>query len=186
MRRIPFALWLLPALVSLPLVGGPLLDTPALFKVSLVAAMLAVPSMIVVARYRSHPDPSDTEIVRRRLAVSGVVVVTVFAVVWMVGSVDHETRVTLELVAVGGGETARFDLSARPPAGGLLRDVVTVGGSVKAFFPSPDDPSRYRLSLWEEATVDDIDLVVTWRLPIWRSVGEVTISIEAVAPDDVE
>lgn len=177
MSRVPFAIWLLPGLVLLPLFSGPLLDRPSWVKVGLASAGIALPGVVVVARYLAAPEPSEEEVPRRRLAVAGVIVLAVFTAVWMVGVVEHETRLGLDTVGAANDQTVDFDVFVRLPSGALLDDVAPVGGRVKVFYPDPDDPSRHRLLLWEPPVTNDVDLIVTWRLPVWRTVGEVTVSI---------
>jgi hypothetical protein len=100
----------------------------------------------------------------------------------MVGGTDHVTVVPLD-VAAAEGDPLRFDVELELQEGAMLRDVEIIGGRVRVFYAIPNSRSRYRLSLWEPPTADDIDLEVTWRLPIWRTVGDVSVSFEVAADD---
>lgn len=181
MKRVPFVLLLAPTIVVLPLVSGRIFTTPAWFKVGLVIATLAIPGAVVLDRYREELDPESTEYLRRRHKASGVVTLAVMATVWMVGGVDLETEVPLDLVgATADGDASRFELSIELPARGSLRDLEPVGEGVRVFFPRPDNPRIHRLVLDEPPSDNDIDLIVRWRLPVWADTGDVSVSVVPV------
>lgn len=164
----------------LPLLSGRLFAAPSWLKLGLLAVALGLPTIIVVVRYWSEPEPSDEEFVLRRRAAFALVALLVVSAVWMVGVVDLESQIPLETVTAGDEEVTRFDVSVRLPPGGSLRDLTPTGGRVKAFFPRPDNPRLYRLALWEPSVTNNIDLQVSWQLPAWRSVGDVQVSIVPV------
>lgn len=181
MKRVPFVLLLAPTIAVLPLVSGRLFTTPAWFKVGLVIATLAIPGAVVLDRYREVLDPESTEYLRRRRRASAVVTLAVIATVWMVGGVDLETEVPLDLVGVAGDtDVPRFDLSIELPARGSLRDLEPVGPGVRVFFPRPDNPRIQRLVLDTPPAGNDIDLIVRWRLPVWADPGDVSVAVEPV------
>ena len=180
-RRVPFVVWLVPGIVLLPLLSGRWFTSPGWVKVALAAAAIALPSVLVVLRYRSEPDPDDTEFARRRRAAFGVVVFAVVAVTWMAGGVDVVTEAPLD--PGGAGEAVRYDVTVQLPPGGSLRDLEAVGSGVRAFFPRPDNPRIHRILLAQTLTESEIDLLVRWRLPVWRSAGDVSVSVVPVADD---
>lgn len=178
MKRVPFAVWLVPAVVLLPLLSGRLFAAPSWLKLGLIAAALVVPVAIVVVRYWSEPEPSDREFLRRRRAAFAVAVLVAVSVTWMAGGVDLENGVPLD--APGGDDAVRFDVTVALPPGGSLRDLEPVGPGVRAFYPRPEDPRIYRLLLAEPPGPGDVELLVRWRLPIWRNAGDVTVSVVPV------
>lgn len=185
MKRVSFVVLLAPTIVVLPLVSGRLFTTPAWFKVGLVIATLAIPGAVVLDRYREELDPESSEYLRRRRKASGVVTVAVIATVWMVGGVDLETEVPLDLVgAAVGTDVERFDLSVELPARGSLRDLEAVGSGVRVFFPRPDNPRIQRLVLDRPPDGNDIDLIVRWRLPVWADPGDVSVMVVPVDETD--
>ncbi len=180
MTRIPFALLLVPTIALLPLLSGRLFNSPAWLKVGLLAAALALPATAVMARYRVELDPEGAEFLRRRRVAAALITLMAVAAVWMVGGVDLENEVPLDLVGSGEANATRFDVAVELPARGSLRDLEAVGGGVRVFFPKPDNPRIQRLVLDAPPVGNDIDLIVRWRLPVWADVGEVAVAVVAV------
>lgn len=183
MRRMPFAPLLVPGIVVLPLVSGRLLDSPAWLKLGLVAVALALPTVVVAFRYTTELDSADPEFLRRRRAAFTLIALLVVSTVWMVGGVDLENEVPLRTLAVVDDEAVRYDLTVALPPGGSLRDLRAVGRGVRAFFPTPGDPRIYRILLSAPPADTDVDILVTWRLPVWRETGAVAVMAVAVAED---
>lgn len=184
LRRLPFPLWFVPGVAALLVISGRFRDSEGWVKVGLALAGLALPSYLVVARYFSDRSPSEPELLRRRLAVMTLAVFAVIGLVWMVGGIDHVTPFTLDTVgAATGSDATVFHVDVELPPGASLVDVDAVGGRIKVLTPELYRPGRYRLSLWEAPTANDIAIEVSWRIPLWRDPGEVDISIAAASTE---
>jgi hypothetical protein len=177
--RVPFVVWLVPGIVVLPLLSGRWFTAPGWVKVGLAVVAIALPTVLVLLRYRSEPDPDDVEFARRRRAAFAIAILAVVSATWMVGGVDVATELPLD--PGGNDESVRYDVTVVLPPGGSLRDLEPVGSGVRAFFPRPDNPRIHRLLLAQPLADGEIDLLVKWRLPVWRSTGDVSVSVVPVA-----